>query len=615
MDAKYVVTDLKKALDLQLFPTITTWNRLEGRPRRADFDRALKAEVRDALWMLTKQWQIGEFEADDAGSPVLVKVRMHTAPITKYRPAAAATEPLETSVPLEVKVEQRILRWEWNGQKMMFDLRAQLGRQWSNMLRDAGLTAYQPQYLTKYPFELPTQDETSDYVYAHRPAWQQYAALAGRAVDGGDLHLHLVNPANHALDGITLAVPADGGKLDALGVEFEKWFAAMYYQPTGDRAWKAPYLEYQFACSAPKKGQEQVLAAQEYAHGNLDWYSFDQASGALGGAADPGELVNTSSFIPAPVSFEGMPDARWWALEDRKTDFGSVKPSTTDLAHLLLMEFALVYADDWFLVPFRLPAGTLAKVEGMAVSNTFGERFWITPAGTGSEHNWHRWAMFQLSSADGNEQVAATSLFIPPVVPKTLEGNPLEEVELARDEMANMVWAVERVVPSLTGAGRFGKDEARETLAYHERLVASAAPVPAAYQAGIAYLAMTTVPEHFIPFVPVHVPGSVREVQLQRSRMLRIIEGDPLPPAKVPPRTLLVRHGLDETPKQKYFLHEEEVPRAGIRVTQSFRRTRWTNGETYVWLAVQKQTGRGERSSGLAFDSIVNPSPDSVNPS
>ena len=42
------------------------WNRLEGRPRQHDFDRALKAEVRDALWMLTKQWQMGELTGDDA---------------------------------------------------------------------------------------------------------------------------------------------------------------------------------------------------------------------------------------------------------------------------------------------------------------------------------------------------------------------------------------------------------------------------------------------------------------------------------------------------------------------------------------------------------------------
>jgi hypothetical protein len=86
--------------------------------------------------------------------------------------------------------------------------------------------------------------------------------------------------------------------------------------------------------------------------------------------------------------------------------------------------------------------------------------------------------------------------------------------------------------------------------------------------------------------------------------MLRIIDGDPLTPEKIPPRTTIIRQGLDETPKQPYFLHEEEVPRAGMTVSQSFRRTRWTRGEAYVWIGVQKQTGRGERGSGLAFDTI-----------
>lgn len=606
MDIKYTVPDLKTALSQRLFPTVTTWNRLEGRPRQSDFSRALKAEVRDALWMLTKQWQLGEFQADDAGSPIFAKLEMRTAPVTKYQAEGSATEPFEPNVPLEAKVEQRIVQWTWNGQKMRFDLRAQLGRQWRKLLDVAGLAGYEAQYLTKYPIQLPVVDKTTDFIYAHRQAWQQYAALAGRCIDGGDLHLFLASPANHASDGIALLAPGDNLKLDALGVEFEKWFSAMYYQPAQEAAWKPPYLEYQFSCSVPRIGQQQVLAADEYAQGQLDWYSFDRASGTLGGAPDPGEQVNVNSFIPAPVTFEGMPDPRWWALEDRKTDFGAVTPSTTDLAQLLLMEFALIYANDWFLVPYTLPAGTLALIDGLAVTNNFGERFWIIAAGTGSQDNWHRWAMFQLDAEDGARLPGSTSLFIPPVVASTLDGDPLEEVELARDEVADMVWAIERGVPSVAGPGRYGKDEARETLAYQQRLVAAGSPPPVAYEAAIAYLAMTSVPEHFIPFVPVHVPASVREIQLQRSRMLRIIDGDPLPPVKIPPRTTLIRQGLDDAIKQAYFLHQEEVPREGVVVQERFRRTRWTSGETYVWLGVQKQTGRGERSSGLKFDTFVN---------
>jgi hypothetical protein len=304
-----------------------------------------------------------------------------------------------------------------------------------------------------------------------------------------------------------------------------------------------------------------------------------------------------------------MPDVRWWALEDRKTDFGSVKPSTTDLPQLLLMEFALVYANDWFLFPCTLPLGTLSRVAGLAVTDNFGGRYWIDAAGTGTEDNWHRWGMFQLSSATPGHRPVDGTLFVPPVVARTMDGPTIEEVELARDEVANMVWGVERIVPSVTGAGRPGKDEARETRLYHERLVGDAGPVPVDYQAGVAYLAMTRVPEHWIPMVPVHVPGSVRKIQLQRSRMLRLIQGDPAPPIKVPPRTTIMREGLDRPAPAPYFLHEEEVPRAGIRVSQGFRRTRWTDGSVCVWLGARKRVGRGEKGSGLAFDALVDAKP------
>ena len=61
----------------------------------------------------------------------------------------------------------------------------------------------------------------------------------------------------------------------------------------------------------------------------------------------------------------------------------------------------------------------------------------------------------------------------------------------------------------------------------------------------------------------------------------------------------------DETPNKPYFVHEEEVPRAGVHVTVAYQRTRWLDGRTFVWLCASKTTGRGEASSGLAFDQLV----------
>ncbi|MGF1599107.1 MAG: hypothetical protein ACFCVK_19665 [Acidimicrobiales bacterium] len=52
------------------WPSIITWERMEGRPRTDDMSRALQAEVRDAMWMLSRQWQMGEFIADDGGTAV-----------------------------------------------------------------------------------------------------------------------------------------------------------------------------------------------------------------------------------------------------------------------------------------------------------------------------------------------------------------------------------------------------------------------------------------------------------------------------------------------------------------------------------------------------------------
>jgi hypothetical protein len=598
---KYVVHDLAPALSLRAFPTIVTWNRLEGRPRRDDFSRALKAEVRDALWMLCKQWQIGEFRADDAGSPVIAKVRLRSSPVVTYE-AGGVAEPLEPTLPLEAKVERRAIAWSSNGHKLHLDLRAQLARHWCKLLDAEGLAGtYASRYLARWPITVPGRTASSDQVHADRRGWQQLAALAGRMIDGGDLFVHVVD-GGAASDGIALDAPQHGTKLDVLGLELVAWFRRLYLHPESS-AWKPSYLEHQFTCVAAQADRAVALEAEEFPGGHLGWYSFDRGRQALEVDATQ-EQLTTMSFLPTPIAFEGMPDPRWWALEDRKTDFGAVKPSTTDLAQLLLVEFGLVYSNDWFMMPLRVPASVLARIEGLAITNTFGERFWVDAAGRGRDDNWHRWAMFQISANDAR-RAADPSLLVPPTTSRTLDGKPLEQIELARDEVANMVWAVERTIPSISGAARSGRDAARDTAAYHRDLVDATAPPPIGYTAPIHYLAQATVPEHWIPFVPTHVPGSNREIQLQRSRMLRIIAGAPTPPPKIPPRTTLIREGLEASPAQPYFVHEEEIPRAGTLLELRFRRARWVNGEAPVWLGVRRQTGRGERGSGIAFDSIV----------
>ena len=87
--------------------TANTYNRLENRTRKGDFDQALRAEVRDALWMLTRQWQFGEFQAEDVGSSILARIHASKSPVQKFSPAnSTRTKVLDDETPLEVMVEQ-----------------------------------------------------------------------------------------------------------------------------------------------------------------------------------------------------------------------------------------------------------------------------------------------------------------------------------------------------------------------------------------------------------------------------------------------------------------------------------------------------------------------------
>jgi hypothetical protein len=613
MNSKYIVPDIKKALDDRLHPTIVLWNRLEGRPRTHNFERALKAEVRDALWMLTKQWQMGELSGDDAGSPVFAKVHIETTELTKYKPGDQPVQVFNKNVPLETIAEQRKILFSWDEKNMQLDLRLNMGRYWLKVLRDNGLGTYTSSFIKQYGFILPAKNKSSAHIYAHPEVWQQLAAVSGRSMDGGAFYLYLKEGTHLASDNIDTSMSlTDKTELDDLGKDFVTWFESFYTQPTDEKqnAWDPSRLEYRFAVSAPVDGNEKVLVADEYYHGHLDWYGFeiDDKTTALGETSEPqpSPVKFISTFIPTHVQFDGMPNTRWWTFEDSQTNLGDINPSTTDLAKLLLVEFGLVFANDWFLVPFQLPVGSLASIKGLAVTNTFGERFWIEASGKGADEDWHRWNMFTLNVKGHRDgQQADTTLFLAPAAIKVQEGEPVEEVLLIRDEMANMVWAVETIVPLATGYGRRGKEAALETHSYFEKLVNAVALTPVEYKAPVSYLAMTNVPENWIPFVPVHKENSNREIQLQRASMLRFIEGDdPDRPDKIRPKTTLMREGLDTNPKSPYYLHEEEIPRAGIRLTQAFQRTRWTNGEVFVWLGVQKTTGRGEGSSGLAFDQI-----------
>src|SRR5262249_22826020 len=160
--------------------------------------------------------------------------------------------------------------------------------------------------------------------------------------------------------------------------------------------------------------------------------------------------------------------------------------TTTGLLHLLLAEFALVYSNDWFMLPHPMKINTLCEVRGILVDDTFGRHTFIRAAGRGPETAWQRFKMFHLTERGDRPDAAGNLFYLAPATGKILRSPPIERVNFLRDEVATMVWGVEAIVPSQTGQGMSGYEASRAGQS-------EPPPTSADEAVRIAYVAGTTV--------------------------------------------------------------------------------------------------------------------------
>ena len=288
-----------------------------------------------------------------------------------------------------------------------------------------------------------------------------------------------------------------------------------------------------------------------------------------------------------------MPDSRWWTFEDAESDLGSLEAGPEDLGRMLLLQYALSFSDDWFTIPIELEVGTLLQIRSLVVTDAFGVRTRIKPFHE-VDGAIGEWRMFTHSVTVPNGSVAVPPgdrLFLPPVLGASLQGRPVEEVHLLRDEMANLAWAVEHKVENVRGRAC---DRHERYLATRPAPATLAAAVPG--DADLAYRLLTEVPEHWIPLVPVLEPDT-KALRLRRGAMLQHgVAGVP----ELRPEGVLLEPGRD------LRLFDEEVPRAGAHVSRSFQHARWVDGSSHLWMSRRKRPGRGEGWSGLRFDILEN---------
>lgn len=590
-------------------PDVLAFLRVEPRTVATTLKPTIKAAVHDAVWMLTQQYRVGEFLGEDAGSPMKARIQTQSTKINRFKSRYGEVEEYDEQVPLEAKIERLPLRED-------LGLSLEFGNIWIKLVAKI------------YP------DEVRNIIYEFVNNFSIDSLGSDPAENSNKVAVRIRNLATkRSLDGIKLynyfreggiasEIVPDYPEVEDQVEPFLRWVDNTYYTPQTpeENSWSEDTLEYQCSVSAPltpaTNSNQNVLLADRYKRGDLDWYSFDldpQATNKLqenGFTIDNTQAVlnpQTFSYIPTNIEFKGMPKGKWWEFEDRNTDLSKMLTQQSDISKMVIMEFGLIYSNDWFIIPHPVPDSSVTTVNGLVVTDVFGRNFLIDRSGTNEEQDWYRWDIYNISKRNSNTRETFGKLVSIPRVKNRMESEPVEKVMFLRDEMANMIWGVEEIVPNEIFGGMDGKNAYLELLDYLNETLPPP-PDPPDYVANSAlhrFRLSNSVPENWIPFIATRQEPDDhggREVLVQRAAILRYVD-DSYTNEVIRPRTDILSIGI--AVNQPYFINEEIVGRSGFVITSNFQRARWYDGKVFTWLGRTVKGGRGEGNSGLKFDILA----------
>ncbi|MCU4751578.1 hypothetical protein OB919_06235 [Halobacteria archaeon AArc-curdl1] len=453
------------------------WNRLAPQTRSTDIETGLRAKVHDPLWLLSRQWQLAEFRGADAGTPVDVTVETERDPITSIHlhgdgEAGAAESVPYDGGPLEPLIEREAVLTAENAPSGR--LAAEAGGQFRRLLASMSYGEFDvDDFPAEFHLEAPDEAmESADRRY--------FRVMDGRALDGRAIYLALAEACpnlaavtDDSVDAdpwqgvITEELPLPTGKsadgnFEAAALAYARWYRSLYDEPNRETgtAWRPTRLEYDATVMTGAGDTAGAFEVSAYQGGRLDRDDFvpssspatsmeagDSSSPQAGSeAGDSGATdIETTTAVdagwPTQVNFPGMPNRRWWEFADASLAFTDLSADGVGLATVMILDYAVEFGADWFQVPIEVPVGSYVRVTDCTVTDTFGIELSAGPIED-------EWRCFRASLPGHDEP----GLLVPPTLGSVDSGDPVEEVVFGRDEMANLVFGLERVVEGPAGA-------------------------------------------------------------------------------------------------------------------------------------------------------------------
>jgi hypothetical protein len=562
-------------------PALLVWDRLRPDPVGDDTAEALRCEIRDPLWMLARQYQMRELAGSDAGSVSIAHTVTKVSPIARWATDGGSVSPVPPEVPLDSLVERVAAPFD-------LQLRLETGREWLRMLRDANKRAAATAFLRERTLLIAhvaasfAPDDPRVTALANDEYARMLDAVAGRMLDGEALFRELANrPASSFLSG------ADP-EVDALGLGWRTWVQQLV--GGAEAAWTPSRLTYSFrVATTGATGEPRCLAATDHDGRGIDWTSFDHVACPPALAPAPAVIDEQQhAFVPSRIRFPGMPVARWWELEPAHVDLGSLQTATTDTGALLLAQFALLYSTDWLGISLPVSRGSLAQITQLDVTDVFGV--------TSTLPDLHaavapKFRMFRIHG-DG----VLDGLVVPHAPARRTQSAALEEVQLVRDEIANLAWAIESRVSNGVADSTDGRTSAFAVEAHLRAAAGAATPEHPLQQndAHLQYRLATDVLPHMVPFTPV---AGDNGLVLRRSAIPRMIDGQPI--TRIRGRTQLVRM------PPRYQIDVSALPPSGVTIRGVWRRARSSDGRTHTWFAYERTPAARAAAVGLVFDQLV----------
>ena len=354
------------------------------------------------------------------------------------------------------------------------------------------------------------------------------ALLNGKSVDAlavaNALRPLLGNDA--ALDGFGTSLGLAGGQLPTFRTVATAWMqwlddlAVNGDTPGASPYWNAHRLEYSFGLQADGTQPLIRLDADEYTDGKLDWHTFTLSAAQVQAKPNAEVIVVEPERPPMPTiaRYPGMPSDRYWEFEDGRVNFGMIGAAKTDLARIAVIEYALVFGNDWFTLPITLPVNALYQVEKLDVRDNFGIIVKIPPA---KNSDGSQWTMYEMSvSVEPARGPSAPDRQVVPVSGgvSARRSSARARADDARRDGQHGVGHREARAGHVRRAVR---SKVREQPAVDHAGTCVHRPTPSSFPSGapLNYKLQTPVAANWIPFLPVKKAGATPfnwSIQLQR---------------------------------------------------------------------------------------------------